>query len=260
MAAAMWSLRTRAPRGNPMILHLTAGSPWWVHVAAILAFSLHIGGGIAGILSGTAAAVFRKGGRLHRVAGDVFVVSMLTMAGFGAAMATVLLQWSNVMGGTFTLYLVGSAWMTARRRNGGVGGFEVGAMLAAVGIAAGALGVAWVGAHRPDGMIDGNPWQPAVVFAAVATLAAAMDLRVILHGGISGVARIARHLWRMCLGLFIAAGSFFLGQQQVMPVFVQGSALLYVPAVAPLLLLIFWLVRVGVAGRFRMQMVPAGAA
>jgi len=243
-----------------MILHLTADSPWWIHAAAVTALSLHIGGGIAGILSGTAAAAVRKGGRLHRAAGDIFVVSMLTMAGFGAAMAIFLLQWSNVMGGTFTLYLVGSAWMTARHRNGGVGGFEVSAMLAALFIAAGALCVAWVGAHRPDGLIDGNPWQPAVVFATVATLAAAMDLRVILRGGIAGVARIARHLWRMCLGLFIAAGSFFLGQQKVMPVFIQGSPLLFVPAVAPLLLLIFWLVRVRVAGRFRMKMVSAEAA
>jgi len=243
-----------------MLLHLTAGSPWSVHAAVVLALSLHIGGGIAGILSGTAAAVFPKGGRLHRAAGDIFVVSMLTMAGFGAVMATFLSQWSNVMGGTFTLYLVGSAWMTARRKSFGVGGFEIGAMLAGLGIAVGALSVAWVGAHRPDGLIDGNPWQPAVVFATIATLAAAMDLRVILQGGISGVSRVARHLWRMCLGLFVAAGSFFLGQQQVMPVFIQGSPLLFVPAVAPLLLLIFWLVRVRVTGRFRVQMVSAEAA
>jgi uncharacterized membrane protein len=243
-----------------MLLHLAANRIWWVHAAAVIALSLHIGGGIAGILSGAAAAVFRKGGRLHRAAGDIFVVSMMIMAGFGALMATILAQWSNVMGGTFTLYLVSSAWMTARRKSFGVGGFEVSAMLAALGIAVGAVGVAWVGAHRPNGMIDGNPWQPAVVFATVATLAAAMDLRVILRGGIAGVARIARHLWRMCLGLFIAAGSFFLGQQQVMPVFIQGSALLYVPAVAPLLLLGFWMVRVRVTGRFKMQMVSAEAA
>jgi len=109
------------------------------------------------------------------------------------------------------------------------------------------------GAHRTDGLIDGQPWQPALVFCAVATLAAAMDFRVILHGGIAAVARIVRHLWRMCFGLFIAAGSFFLGQQQVMPVFIQGSALLYVPAAAPLLLLIFWLVRVRGTSRFRTQ-------
>jgi hypothetical protein len=45
-----------------------------------------------------------------------------------------------------------------------------------------------------------------------------------------------------------------------MPVFIQGSALLYVPAVAPLLLLGFWMVRVRVTGRFKMQMVSAEAA
>jgi hypothetical protein len=238
-----------------MLLHLTTQSPWWIHTAALLALTLHIAGGITGILSGTAAMVFRKGGRLHRAAGQVFVVSMLTMATFGAIIATFLSQWTNVMGGTFTLYLIVSAWTTARRKTGGPGAFEIGAMLAALGIAAGAMWLAWIGAHRPGGLIDGQPWQPAVVVAAVATLAAALDFRVILYGGISGVPRIARHLWRMCLGLFIAAGSFFLGQQQVMPVSIQGSPLLFVPALAPLLLLVFWLVRVRATSWFKMQTV-----
>jgi uncharacterized membrane protein len=220
------------------MLHLTAQSPWWIHAAALLALSLHIAGGITGILSGTAAMIFRKGGRLHRAAGQVFVASMLVMAAFGAIIATFLSQWTNVVGGTFTLYLIASAWTTARRKTGGTGTFEVTAMLAALGVAAGAVWLVRVGVHRPDGLINGQPWQPALVFAVIATLAATMAFRVILHGGISGVPRIARHRWRMCLGLFIAAGSFFLGQQQVMPVFIQGSPLLFVPAQAPLLLLI----------------------
>jgi hypothetical protein len=80
-----------------------------------------------------------------------------------------------------------------------------------------------------------------------------MDFRVLRHGGIAGVPRLARHLWRMCLGLFIAASSFFLGQQQVMPAFIQGSPLLLVLAFAPLPLLIFWLVRVRTARQFRLN-------
>ncbi len=60
------------------------------------------------------------------------------------------------------------------------------------------------------------------VFCALALFFAALDFKVILQGGISGAARIARHLWRMCFALFFAAGSFFLGQQKVMPVWMRG--------------------------------------
>ena len=52
-----------------------------------------------------------------------------------------------------------------------------------------------------------------------------------------------RHLWRMCFGWFIATGSFFLGQQQVFPVALRKTNLLIVPAILPLLLLVFWLGR-----------------
>jgi hypothetical protein len=46
-------------------------------------------------------------------------------------------------------------------------------------------------------------------FTSVLALAAIGDARVVLAGGISGVSRISRHLWRMCLGLTLAAGSGF---------------------------------------------------
>lgn len=39
-------------------------------------------------------------------------------------------------------------------------------------------------------------------------------------------------------------GSLFLGQQQVFPAFLRGSPMLFIPAFLPLLLMIFWLVRV----------------
>jgi FtsH-binding integral membrane protein len=71
-----------------------------------------------------------------------------------------------------------------------------------------------------------------------------MDLKVILHGGISGAQRIARHVWRMCVALFVGTGSFFLGQQKVMPAFMHGSPILLVLAFAPLVLMIFWMLRV----------------
>ena len=75
-------------------------------------------------------------------------------------------------------------------------------------------------------------------------LAAAGDLRMLLRGGISGRPRLARHLWRMCFGLFIASGSFFLGQQQVFPSAIRKQYILAPLAILPLILLIYWMIRV----------------
>src|SRR5688500_7814552 len=80
-------------------------------------------------------------------------------------------------------------------------------------------------------------------------LAAIGDARMIGAGGIQGSRRIARHLWRMCFGLFIASGSFFLGQMKVIPEPVRIVPLLLVLAFAPILLLFYWMWRIRVRGR-----------
>ena len=59
--------------------------------------------------------------------------------------------------------------------------------------------------------------------------------------------RVVRHLWRMCVSFFVATGSFFLGQQQVFPKAWRGSAVWFIPAFLPLIVMIYWLVRLGSA-------------
>src|SRR5215472_19342244 len=87
-----------------------------------LAFVLHIGGGTVGLVSGTVAAIARKGRPLHRAAGKVFLVSMLIMAVFADYLAVVMPgQIFNLAIGTFALYLVATAWLTARRKQGTIG-------------------------------------------------------------------------------------------------------------------------------------------
>src|SRR6516165_6764849 len=79
---------------------------------------VHIAGGTLGLLSGTAAICFRKGCRPHVLAGRVFVASMLIMAMGAVYLGIVKHQPNNVSGGIFTFYLIGTAWLTARRRPG----------------------------------------------------------------------------------------------------------------------------------------------
>jgi len=223
--------------------HISAGSPWWVFAAVILLLLLHIGAGGAGIVSGYAALLVRKGGRAHRVAGTIFVPAMLITGAMAAALAATIPQRGNMLGGIFTVYLVASAWMTVRRKDGHIGQFERAGFVFALACAIGALLLGLEAARNPEGMLDGVAPANFFVTGAVAALAAGLDLKVILHGGIAGRARIARHVWRICSGLFIAAGSFFLGQQKVLPAWLQGSPILFVLALAPLVLMVFWLVR-----------------
>ena len=106
------------------------------------------------------------------------------------------------------------------------------------------------------GVIARQPGVPLVMYffgSTIILLAAAGDLRMLVRGGISGTPRIARHLWRMCYGWFIATGSFFLGKQEFFPASWRGSPLFLVPALLPLALLIFWLGRVLFTGTYKKQ-------
>jgi hypothetical protein len=82
---------------------------------------------------------------------------------------------------------------------------------------------------------------------------------MLVRGGVFGLQRISRHLWRMCFGLFIATGSFFLGQgSKVFPASVLKTGVLLVPAVLPLLLLIFWMIRVRFTNAYKRMSMPRG--
>lgn len=224
-----------------MILHVATASPWWLKDAATAALVLHIGGGGTGLVAGAIALGAPKGGRVHRIAGDVFVVAMVVMGSIAAIVAPMINQPGNSIAGVFAVYLVLTGWATMRTSAGALGRYQIGA---AVFPALGAILLmidGWRTAQGSDGMAGA---MPSFIAALVAALAAGGDLRMILARGISGPPRLARHLWRMCVGLFVATGSFFLGQQKVLPAFMKGSPLLYVLAFAPLALMVVWLVRV----------------
>ena len=85
---------------------------------------VHICAGSLGLLSGTAAICFRKGSPRHVLAGKIFVASMLTMAVGAVYLAVTRHQPNNIGGGILTFYLIGTAWLTARRRDGETSRFD----------------------------------------------------------------------------------------------------------------------------------------
>lgn len=211
----------------------------------------HVAAGSIALIAGAAALAVRKGGPLHAKAGTAFFAAMLAMGGSGAAVAASIGERGTAVIGLFTCYLVTTSWMTARRRDGVAGGFELAGLAAALACAGAMLAFGLIASSSPDGKFDSLPASAHYPFALLAALAAGLDLNFILRGPLDRRRRIARHLWRMCAALAIAAFSFFLGQQDEFPVAWKGLAIWFLPPFAVLAAMVFWIVRVRFAAAFR---------
>jgi hypothetical protein len=225
----------------------------------ILLLVLHVSGGTIGILSGTVAMIASKGGRVHRAAGNLFTIAMLTLATSGLCLAILKSQRGNIVASIVTFYLIGTAWLAGRRRDS-ITWIDWTAFLAGLAGAAAAITLSIYNLHNPAGADKSAPAGMGLVFGAILILAVSGDIRMFLRGGIFGRQRTTRHLWRMCFGLFIATGSFFLGQQKVFPAFLRGSMFLTVPALLPLPLLIYWLLRVRLSKAYKKAQPPSNLA
>lgn len=234
-----------------------------LHAITPLAFALHIGAGGVALVAGTIALFAAKGGRLHRAAGDVFFAAMLVMAAFAAYLGVVVPDRINVFIAVFVLYLVGTAWMTVRRKAGAVGLAEKIALAVALCLCAPfailsfQLAVGLPPLFKSTVALKGPVLIALYSFTIIIVGAAMADARVVLSGGISGAPRIARHLWRMCLGLTLAAGSAFTnGFARFLPGPYHVPLVFFLPQLVPLGLMVFWLIRVRLT---RWRKLDAGA-
>jgi uncharacterized membrane protein len=220
----------------------------------------HALAGATGIVTGATALVTRKGGRVHRMAGTAFFIAMMTAAASAIWLAYSIGNTGFMVGGLLILYLLATGWMTARRRPGQTGLFEIGAFLLAATGAVASFYFWFQSVQAGTALLGGIP---AFIFSVVASLAAAADLSVILRRGLSGKHRIARHLWRAHVGLFAAVGSFFPGQLQFFPEFIQEVRpliLLFIPCFLIIALMLFWLARIFFTGWFSKRPAAASAS
>jgi len=209
---------------------------------------LHImAGGLAMVL-GAVALLASKGATLHRKSGLLFVYAMLLMGFSGSILALRLsLTNMNVLGGFMSAYFVvtalttvrpASAW--ARRLN--LAGLLVVIALSVIDIALGCKALA-----SPDGTINGVPFFMLFFMATITALAAAGDVRMLRLGTLPAPRRLARHLWRMCFALFIAAASFFSIRERVAKILPEPFTTPLMRALPVLLIfaaMFYWLWRV----------------
>ena len=215
----------------------TASGPIWLTLVA------HISAGAVGLIAGAVALVAAKGGQVHKRSGIVFVYAMIAMV----SLAGVISAYEGKpfgAGAVFTAYLVVTATLTVKPAFPNWRPVSIALMLAV--FVSGALmywhaAVAW---QAPGHQIAGVPAGMTGFLATIAMLAALGDFRMMRAGGIAGPRRLTRHLWRMCFALFIATGSFFLGQMKFIPAPIRSLPLMMLLGIGPLFIMLYWMWRI----------------
>lgn len=214
----------------------------------VMLLPVHIvAGGLAIVLGGVALAV-SKGGTLHRRSGLLFVYAMLTMGFSGSILALrQSLTNTNVLGGFMSAYFVITALTTVRPVSAWTRWLNSGALLVAIALSAIEFGLGVKAVESPHGTINGVPFFMLFLLATVTTLAAVGDIRTMRSRGLRAAPRLARHLWRMCFALFIAAGSFFSIRERVakiLPGPLTTPAMRALPIALVFAAMFYWLWRI----------------
>jgi hypothetical protein len=209
---------------------------------------IHVAAGGLALILGAVALMARKGGTAHRRSGLLFVYVMLVMG----ATASILAfpkgpSDPNVYAFFTTGYFVGTALTTVRRISPWTRRIDVAALIVIVLLALGTIARGVKAFNSPGGVLNGVPFPMHFFLATVMLLAAAGDVRILRFGARRGGPRLARHLWRMCFALFIAAGSFFSVRERVATILPEPFTTAPMRALPILLLfgaMFYWLWRV----------------
>jgi len=170
--------------------------------------AIHVAAGGLALILGAVALLARKGGPIHRRGGLLFVYAMLVMGVTAAPLG-------NPFGGLMAVYFVATALTTVRPASPWTRGVDVAALIFAVAFTLVTIQAGVEAFDSPGRSRNGVPFLMFFFIAAVTALAAIGDVRVLRFGVPRGGRRLARHLWRMCFALFVAAGSFFSVRERV---------------------------------------------
>lgn len=213
---------------------------------------IHIAAGGLALVLGAVALVVKKGGTVHRRSGLLFVCAMLVMGATASLLGFRNRPTdANAFAGFMTAYFVGTALTTVRPVSPWTRRFNAVALTIVVVLALGSIAGGVKNVNNPALSPGGVPFRTigvmSFILATVMTLAAIGDVRVMRSGMPRGGRRLARHLWRMCFAMFIAAGSFFSIRERVEKIlpdpFATGPMRL-LPIVVLFGVMFYWLWRV----------------
>lgn len=225
---------------------------------ATLTTIAHIAFGTIAVVMGAITFAVRKGAATHVNSGRAFTAAMGLASLLGAILGLIKFEtfYITFHAGVLGMTLVLSGWLLARRPTrhrsavfvtiGGVNLLNTAGLVAA-GFCALSL---------PDQTLRGFASTDYFFLAGITGVALINDMLVLLSKTLSHKHRIVQHVWRMCIGFFIAAGSAFTGPGgKTFPEVVRDSGVLSLPELTIILLMLFWLCRV-LLGKRRQKLVP----
>lgn len=193
--------------------------------------------------SGFFAFAARKGNRVHRSAGMVFVwtMTLLTASGLWLSLAREILF--TVFLSAIALHTVATGWAAAavEKRAGRLATRVSPAVSGAI-----VLGAIYGGMRAgaaPGGMLNDLPPGAFYTVASVALVIFAYDVAFARAKEPTPQRRLTRHLWRMGFSAFLATGIFFFGNNHVLPEVLREPAFLSAPVITVVLWTIFYAVR-----------------
>ena len=212
----------------------------------LLTISAHVALGTLAVAMGAIALASRKGASFHVVAGRIFAISMGLSSVLGAVLGIIKFETlyitfhAGVLGGTLVL----SGWMLARSQQSQQNRWFVIVGFVNFLNSAGLLIAGSIALSSAEAMLFGFQATDYFFLAAIAAMATIGDLRLLFRKQIPRKNRIAQHLWRMCIGFFIAAGSAFTGPgAAVFPESIKDTGILSFPELLIISLMLFWLYR-----------------
>ncbi|MEM6746015.1 MAG: hypothetical protein AAF608_01200 [Pseudomonadota bacterium] len=206
----------------------------------------HFSVGCVCVVSGLAAFAARKGTRVHRAAGQLFVATMalLTASGLWLSIARDILFTVFLSALAFHAFVSGWGAVISTRPLGQT--IERAAPFVSALIAIGALCGGLCAAATPEGLLNDLP--PAAFYAAagISGVMCVLDTLFALKRPRSEQRRLTRHLWRMGFSFFLATGIFFFGNNHVLPAALRTPLFLS----APVLAVIIWTALYALRTRF----------
>ena len=199
---------------------------------------VHIGGGAIGLASATLALFLRKGSKLHKQAGQVFVIAMVSMAIPGGFMAYMAGKPFDVLSSLMTCYMVLTGFTAFKSPARYI---PIGLMFVAGVCLTAYLSVELYAVFTNIRATDAPPGA-GYVFATILALALLGDYNRFRQPYRPDQIKM-RHVWRMNFGLLVATVSFFGARPHLFPVWMQTSGLLVLLAFAPILVLVYWRIK-----------------
>jgi uncharacterized membrane protein len=214
-----------------------------LHPVIILA---HVSLGTLAVIAGAGALLARKGGSIHRRVGQLFAITMGIASLLGAILGVLHPAefYITFHAGILGLTLIAGSWLTIQQagqhRSPLMTGISVLNLLNLSGLVAFGLQAL----SSPDGRVFGFAAEDYFFLGGMTAMVAIGDISLLFRPRLSEKHRVARHLWRMCLGFFIAAGSAFTGPgAAIFPDAIQQSGVLSLPEILIALAMISWLAR-----------------